>query len=98
MNYYPLERNVCELKVGSSTYPMNRLQFLNGKERDRHALEDQAFKDFAFKSHKMCEEKMLVEEFGIRGAAAMFKVAGVNIVITRHNTGCLRKKSFIIHL
>jgi len=27
----------------------------------------------------MCEEKMLVEEFGIRGAAAMFKVAGVNI-------------------
>ena len=60
MNYYPLERNVCELKVGSSTYPKNRLQFLNGKERDRHAFEDQAFKDFAFKSHKICEEKMLV--------------------------------------
>ena len=66
---------------------MNRLQFLNGKERDRHAFEDQAFKDFAFKSHKMCEGKMLVEEFGIRGAAAMFKAVGVDIVITRHNSG-----------
>ena len=63
---------------------MYRLQFLNGKERDRHAFfEDQAFKDFAFKGHKICEEKMVVEEFGIRGAAAMFKVAGANIVITR---------------
>ena len=66
---------------------MNWLQFLNGNERDRYAFEDLAFKDFAFKSHKMCEEKMLVEEFGIRGAAAMFKAVGVDIVITRHNSG-----------
>ena len=74
---------------------MNWLQFLNGNERDRYAFEDLAFKEFAFKSQKMCEEKMVVEEFGIRGAAAMLKVAGVNFVITRHNTGCPRKK---VHL
>ena len=52
-----------------------------GTKETGYAFEDLAFKDFAFKSHKMCEEKMLVEEFGIRGAAAMFKVAWVNIVI-----------------
>ena len=83
MEFYPLDRNVCELKIGSGSHPANQLAFINGKQRSRHNFEDQTYRDLAFRSHKMCEEMMEVEELGLRGSRSSFRAAGVNIVITR---------------
>ena len=83
MGYFPLDRNVCELKLGSGSHPANQLAFLNGKQRTRHSFEDQTYQDLAFKSHEMCEKRMNVEELGVRGTNSTFRVAGVDIVITR---------------
>ena len=83
MEFYPLDRNVCELKLGSGAHPANELAFLNGKQRTRHSFEDQTYRDLAFQSHEMCEEMMKVEELGLRGSTSSFRAAGVNIVINR---------------
>ena len=83
MGFYPLDRNVCELKLGSGSYPANQLAFRNGKQRSRHSFEDQTYRDLSFKSHEMCEEMMEVEVLGVRGTKSSFRAAGVNIVINR---------------
>jgi len=83
MEFYPLDRNVCELKLGSGSHPANQLAFRNGRQRIRHSFEDQTYRDFFFKSHEMCEKMMEVEVLGVRGAKSSFRAAGVNIVITR---------------
>jgi len=83
MEFYPLDRNVCELKLGSGSYPENQLAFRNGKQRIRHTFEDQTYRDLSFKSHEMCEEMMNVEVLGVRGTKSNFTAAGVNIVINR---------------
>ena len=81
--FYPLDRNVCELKLGSETHPANQLAFRKGKQRIRHTFEDQTYRDLLFKSHDMSEERMEVEELGIRGTNSSFRAAGINIVINR---------------
>ena len=85
MGYYPLDRNVCQLKLGSGSHPARRLQFHMGKLRSRHTFEDWTVRDLQFQSHPMCSEMELVQEQGLRGVTNTFKTAGINIIMTRRS-------------
>jgi len=85
MGYYPLDRNVCQLKLGSGSHPARRLQFHMGKLRSRHTFEDWTVRDLQFQSHPMCNEMELIQEQGLRGVPNTFKTAGINIIMTRRS-------------
>ena len=71
------------MRAQTESYPANLLAFRKGKQRIRHTFEDQTYRDLLFKSHDMSEERMEVEELGIRGTNSSFRAAGINIVINR---------------
>ena len=85
MGYYPLDRNVCQLKLGSGLHPARRLEFHMNMRRSRHAFEDLKLRDMIFQSSPMCSELELVQEHGQRGVFNTFKTAGLNIIMTRRS-------------
>ena len=85
MGYFPLDRNVCQLKLGSCAHPASRLQFHMGQPRSRHTFEDWTVRDLLFHSYPMCREMELVQEQGLRGVLTTFKTTGINIVMTRRS-------------
>jgi len=85
MGYYPLDRNICQLKLGSGTHPARRLKFERGQPRSRHTFEDWTVRDLLFHSYPMCREMELVHQHGLRGVLAQFKTIGINIIMTRRS-------------
>ena len=85
MGYYPLDRNICQLKLGSGIHPARRLEFHMNMRRSRHAFEDLKLRDLIFQSSPMCDEMELVQQHGLRGVLDTFKTAGLNIIMTRRS-------------
>ena len=83
MGYYPLDRNICQLKLGSGAHPARRIEFNMDNRRSRHTFEDWNLRDLIFQSSSMCREMELVYEQGKRGVPDVFKTAGLNIIMTR---------------
>lgn len=85
MGYYPLDRNICQLKLGSGTHPARRIQFHMDNQRIHHTFEDWKLRDLLFQSSPMCPELELVDEQGKRGVPDTYKTAGLNIIMTRRS-------------
>jgi len=80
---YPVDKNVCFVRVGSDSHPATALAFRADRPRSRHGFEDSRYRDFEVRAVPLTEGMAREVTVGFTGELTEYRATGVSLVITR---------------
>ena len=82
---FPMDRNICHVRLGSYNHPSTRLAFIEEEPRlAHHHFEEKPYRDFHIKVKPMASTLMEVNTIGYRGERSTLRVTGASLLIGRN--------------